>query len=193
MAKLSDDETLELAKAFNVPVIINSDLRDGSLRECANNSKCKILLYEAGEALRFDEFCIRAGERGVINVLRYLGLIKPQTARAPKRIKQEPVIAQKSHWLRATSSGLVNNKVTMGETVEKGEILAEINNPFGEKLDVVVAKQRGIVIGKQNIPLVQEGDAMFHIALFDELEEATEVIEHYEEVMMPEDESIMDH
>ncbi len=185
-ANVSDAETLELAKAFRVPVILNSNLRDGSLRECANDSQCKILLYEAGEALRFDEFCIRAGERGVLNVLRHLGLLRAK--KTANRVTQEPVIAQKSQWLRASSSGLVNNKVRMGETVEKGDVLAEINNPFGEKLDEVVAKRKGVVIGQQNIPLVQEGDAMFNIALFDELEEANDVIEQYEEIVMPDEE-----
>ncbi len=184
-ANLADAETLALAKAFNVPVVLNANLRDGSLRQCANDSQCRILLYEAGEALRFDEFCIRAGERGVRNVLRHLGLIK--AGRGGSKTTSDPVIAHKSQWLRATSSGLVNCKVSLGDTVEKGEVLAEINNPFGEKLDVVSAKRKGVVIGQQNIPLVQAGDALFNIALFDELDEATEIIEQYEEDVMPDD------
>lgn len=190
-ADLSDAETLALAQAFNVPVILNSDLRDGSLRQCADESQCKILLYEAGEALRFDEFSIRAGEKGVLNVLRHLGLLRQlssKTAKAVKTAKKpkvEPIVAKKSAWLRATSSGIVNDKAKMGDSVAAGDILAEISNPFGELLDVVKAKKRGIIIGKQNIPLVQEGDAMFHVALFDELEEASEAIEQYEEAIMP--------
>lgn len=187
-ANLSDDETLALAQAFNVPVILNSDLRDGSLRQCADDSQCKILLYEAGEALRFDEFSIRAGEKGVINVLRHLGLLRQSSGKATKASKKtpvEPIVAKKSAWLRATSSGIVNDKAKMGDSVAAGDVLAEISNPFGELLDVVKAKKRGIIIGKQNIPLVQEGDAMFHVALFDELEEASEAIEQYEEAIMP--------
>lgn len=184
-ADLSDAETLELAQAFNVPVILNSDLRDGSLRQCADDSQCKILLYEAGEALRFDEFSIRAGEKGVINVLRHLGLLRKPSSKTMKKAHVEPTIAKKSMWLRATSSGIVNDKAKMGDSVAAGDVLAEISNPFGELLDAVKAKKRGIIIGKQNIPLVQEGDAMFHVALFDELEEASEAIEQYEEEMMP--------
>merc|ERR1712000_442264 len=62
-ANLDDPETSELAHAFGVPVLLNANLRDGSLRESANDLGVKILLYEAGEALRYDELCIRAGDR----------------------------------------------------------------------------------------------------------------------------------
>lgn len=185
-ADVRDAETLALAQAFNVPVILNSDLRDGSLRECAGDFACKVLLYEAGEALRFDEFAIRAGEKGVLNVLRHLGLLKPLAK--PKKVI--PFVSQKSHWLRACASGIVTDKVQMGSTVEKGDIVAEISNPFGKGLGTVIAKQKGVVIGKLNIPLVQEGDAMFHIALFDEAEQATEKMERYEEQLMPDEADI---
>lgn len=188
-ADLSDAETLTLAQAFNVPVILNSDLRDGSLRQCASDSRCKILLYEAGEALRFDEFSIRAGEKGVINVLRHLHMLRspaPKKSQKPRKKQPAPIVAQKSLWLRANSSGLVNDKVSMGDQVNIGDILAEISNPFGQRLATVTAKKRGIIIGKQNIPLVQEGDAMFHIALLDELQTASETLEQYEEQIMPE-------
>ncbi len=63
-ADLDDEEVLEMAKAFGVPVLLNAELRDGSLRESASESGVKILLYEAGQALRYDEFSIRAKRKG---------------------------------------------------------------------------------------------------------------------------------
>ena len=75
-ADLSCDKTKELALAFGVPVVLNSNIIDGSLRESAVANNTKVLLYEAGEALRFDELSIRAGMKGVINVLKNLGMIK---------------------------------------------------------------------------------------------------------------------
>ena len=109
-ANLDDPETSELAHAFGVPVLLNANLRDGSLRESANDLGVKILLYEAGEALRYDELCIRAGERGTINVMRYLGML-------PRSRKQqiEPVTARTSSWLRATDSGFVQHLKRLGE------------------------------------------------------------------------------
>ena len=45
-------------------------------------------------------------------------------------------------------------------------------------LDTVESNATGIIIGKQNIPLVQEGDAMFHVAYFGKDED--DVAEHIE-------------
>lgn len=53
-ANLDDPLTLTMAQAFGAPVIMNSNLRDGSLRQCADELGIPVLLYEAGQALRFD-------------------------------------------------------------------------------------------------------------------------------------------
>jgi predicted deacylase len=164
-ADLSDDETLRLAQAFGVPVLINSVLRDGSLRESAIENDTRVLLYEAGEALRFDELSIQVGVQGVQNVLMSLGLLKKRRNRSRKTVI-EPFVANKSEWIRATGSGFVHEYAKLGEQVEKGQTLAEINSPLGRLIQKVVSTRSGIVIGKQNIPLVQEGEAMFHIAYF---------------------------
>jgi predicted deacylase len=172
---LSDEETLDLAKEFGVPVLLNSVLRDGSLRESATLNDTRILLYEAGEALRFDELSLQAGVKGVKNVLAKLGLL---SKKRPSKRKIEPFVANKSDWIRASGSGFVNEFAKLGEQVLKGQVLAQINSPLGELIQQVVSTRSGIVIGKQNIPLVQEGDAMFHIAYFGKDED--DVAEHIE-------------
>lgn len=174
-ADLTDPETKELAQIFAVPVILNSNLVDGSLRESAVRNGTKVLLYEAGEALRFDEFSIRAGIKGIENVLQHLNLLRK---RSSSKKRNESYIANNSSWLRANVSGIVNNKVNLGDQVLENEVLAEIGSPYGEILGTVTATRAGIIIGKQNIPLVQEGEAMFHIAYFSEDEE--EIAEHIE-------------
>lgn len=175
-ADLSDPETAELARAFGVPVLLNSDLRDGSLREAAVASGVKILLYEAGQALRFDEFSIKAGLRGIMHVLAHLKMTSSK--RAVKRSRVEPFVASKSAWVRAEASGIVRILKNLGDQVYKGDVLAEIGTPFGETTGLVKTNRNGIIIGKQNIPLVQEGEAMFHIAYFKDADD--DVAEHIE-------------
>lgn len=172
-AQLEDEETLALAKAFGVPVILNSDIIDGSLRDAAVAHDTKVLLYEAGEALRFDEFSIRAGIQGVVNVLRHLKMI-PKGRAKKKNLTQ--FIANNSGWVRATNSGIVTHHFKLGDQVIKGDVLADIGSPYGEPLGEVIANKSGVIIGKQNIPLVQEGEAMYHIAYFKEDDE--EIAEH---------------
>ena len=183
-ADMSDDETKELAEVFGVPVVLNSNLVDGSLRESAVKNETKILLYEAGEALRFDEFSIRAGMKGILNVLQHLGMTRKVTRAKKKRV---PFIANGSQWVRANASGIVHNLVDLGDQITKGQVLAEIGSPYGEIIDYVKANRSGILIGKQNIPLVQEGEAMFHVAYFTESdEEIAEQIENVQEQLLPE-------
>ncbi|MFT5760067.1 MAG: putative deacylase [Alteromonadaceae bacterium] len=176
-ADMVDLETKELAKVFGVAVILNSNLVDGSLREAAVKHQTKVLLYEAGEALRFDELSIRAGMKGILNVLHHLGMIRKVHVNTKKVL---PFIANGSQWVRANASGIVHNIVNLGDQVTKGEVLAEIGSPYGEILGIVTASRSGILIGKQNIPLVQEGEAMFHIAYFSEDDE--DIVDHIESV-----------
>lgn len=184
-ANIADEETKALAQVFGVPVILNSNLVDGSLREAAVSHQTKVLLYEAGEALRFDELSIRAGMKGVLNVLHYLNMTRKQSTKKKLTV---PFIANSSGWLRANASGIVHNKVNLGDKIAKHDVLAEIGSPYGEVIDVVKATRSGILIGKQNIPLVQEGEAMFHIAYFTEDDQdIVEQIETVQELLLPED------
>ncbi|MDC1142958.1 succinylglutamate desuccinylase/aspartoacylase family protein [Planctomycetota bacterium] len=173
-ANLKDPETRELAEVFGVPVLLNSDIRDGSLRQAAVDMNARVLLYEAGQALRFDEISIRAGVRGVLNVIAHLGMIK----RRQRKKVQIPYVANSSSWVRANSSGIVQSLKNLGDHVEKGTPLADIGSPYGVTIDRILASKTGVIVGKQNIPLVQEGDAMFHIAYFKDHSEA--VMEHIE-------------
>jgi predicted deacylase len=162
-ANLDDPVTLAMAEAFGVPVLINSNLRDGSLRQCADEHGINMLLYEAGQALRFDELSIKAGVKGITNVMRHLKML-PKLK--PRKKPFEPFVARDSKWVRAPDSGFVIHKRELGDHVREGEVLAEIKKPLGDVSAKVCSTADGIIIGKQNIPLVQEGEAVYHIAYF---------------------------
>ncbi|WP_221799429.1 succinylglutamate desuccinylase/aspartoacylase family protein [Oceanobacter mangrovi] len=187
-ADLDDEVTRNMALEFGVPVVLNANLRDGSLREAAHEMGVKILLYEAGEALRYDELCIRAGERGILRVMRHLGMLPPSRR---KKYPIEPLVARSSGWLRATDSGFVRTFKQLGDKVEKGDVLASICDPFGDELDRVIASKDGIIIGNQNLPLVHEGDALYHIAYFAEPDDVVESIENMQDSLLPDDELLV--
>jgi predicted deacylase len=177
-ANLDDKVTFGMAHAFGVPVMINANLRDGSLRQCAGELGIPMLLFEAGEALRFDEMSIRSGASGVFNVLSHLGMLNP---RKPKKTKVEPLVARKSGWVRAPDSGLVIHKKKLGDNVEKDEVIAIIKTPLGKISAKVLSNASGIIIGKQNIPLVHEGEAIYHIAYFKNPDDVIENLELMQE------------
>lgn len=174
-ANLDDAQTLDIAKAFGAPVIVNSNIRDGSLRECASNRGLPVLIYEAGEALRFDETSIRAGIRGILSVMRHIGMLP--ASRKPKQIN--PIVARSTQWVRAGTSGIVSGKVKLGGTVKNGQRLATISDPLGEAEENVVAPFDGIVIGRSNLPLAHEGDALFNLSSFSNVPKAADVVETF--------------
>ena len=164
-ARLDHAETAELAQAFGAPVVLNANLRDGSLRQAVRERDVPMLLYETGEALRFDEAGIRIGVRGVVAVMRAIGMLPP---RKPRRRPIKPVTAYQSTWVRAGQSGILRTRIPLGRGVEAGQTLGTISDPFGEGQVDVEAHTSGIVIGRSHMPLVNEGDALFHIAQTDE-------------------------
>jgi predicted deacylase len=175
---LDDEETLHLARLFGVPVLINAVLRDGSLREATAARGIPMLLYEAGEALRFDELSIRAGVQGILNVMRGLDMLPP--ARGKKRVSREPFVARSSSWVRAPASGIFTGSVSLGAHVKKDEQLGTITETVGDAESVIRAPLGGIVIGRSKLPLVLEGEALFHIACFEDLREVAEQVEEFQ-------------
>ncbi|MEJ2171275.1 MAG: succinylglutamate desuccinylase/aspartoacylase family protein [Woeseiaceae bacterium] len=174
-ANLDNEMTKELARAFGAAVVLDSKIRDGSLRACAADLGFPMLIYEAGEALRFDEVAIRAGLRGVIQVMRHLGML-PQIK---KKTSMNPVIADSTRWVRAPASGIVSSKVALGTRVSAGQRLAIIGDPLGEAETHVVAPFDGIVIGRNNLPLSHEGDALFNVAAFESISRAEDKVEQF--------------
>jgi len=160
--------TERLAKAFNAPAILNATLRDGSLRGAANQIGIPVLVYEAGEALRFDEVGIRLGVRGIINVMYELGMIVENKPLKKSKITR-PSIVRSSLWVRTPRSGIMHSLKSLGKRVEKGERLGIIADPFGSEEIDIISPLTGIIIGHTNIPLVNEGEALFHIACFNKI------------------------
>ncbi len=174
-ANLDDPATLDIARVFGTPVIINSNIRDGSLRACAFERGMPVLIYEAGEALRFDEVSIRAGLRGILHVMRHIGMLP--SIKSPK--SATPVVAKSTSWVRAPDSGIVSAKVKLGNSVQKGQKIALISNPVGDAEEAVLAPFDGIVIGQSNLPLAHEGDALFNLGAFTSIPRAENLVENF--------------
>jgi predicted deacylase len=176
-ADLDDPEISDMATAFGASIMLNANLRDGSLRAAAKDVGCKILLYEAGEALRFDEVAIRVGVNGILGVMRRIGMLPPAKS---KRAKTTPVRSDSSHWLRAPMGGLMRAHKSLGDRVKRGETLAIVSDPLGLTEEPVLARTSGIVFGRTNLPVVNRGDALFHIAKVKDLDAAEDAVDAVE-------------
>ena len=174
---LDDAETLSLASKFGVPVLLNAAIRDGSLRGAAAGLGIPTLLYEGGEPLRFNELAIRPGVEGIINVMRALGML-PHSRR--RRLGAEPFVARSSAWVRAPESGMFRSAKPLGARVEQGEPTGTIADPFGVAETTVIADHSGLVIGRTQLPIVHQGDALFHVARFEDVGEVAQQVEDFQ-------------
>ena len=150
-----------LGEVFGAPVMMVSKLRDGSLRAAAEEIGVDVLLYEGGEALRYDELTARAGTNGILRVMQALGMTG---AKGVPKLRRAPVLANQSRWVRAPVGGVFRGYVAVGDVVAPGTVLGVVSDPLGETDCDMICDLEGIVIGRSNMPAVYEGDALFHVA-----------------------------
>lgn len=176
-----NDTAKNLAACFNTPVISEVTLSSGSLAKYAASKNKPYLLYEAGEALRFDERAIKTGVKGILNVLKKLDMLSHKDDSKIKSFKS--MFTEKNIWVRASSSGISYSTYKLGQYVEKGEALCSIKDPFGASAPTTIeAPENGVIVGTNNLPLVREGEALFQLAVFQhKMEQAANKLEQWNE------------
>lgn len=167
-ANLRDERTRALALEFGAPLVLHTSSTSGTLRRAAMDRGATVLLFEAGEPWRFNEDAIEAGVAGVRRVMRQLGI-----ARYRGKKKKPIAESQSSRWVRAPRSGIAHLSVEVGQTVRAKQGLGIITDAFGEELHSLKATRPGMVIARTLYPLVNQGDALIHIATL----ESTDVLE----------------
>ena len=173
---LSDPSVRHLAQAFGMPVMVNAAIRPGSLRETAKDMGIPIIVFEGGEALRFDSIAIRSGLAGILRVMSSLGMIRP---RAGAWSPIDSATVDSSTWVRAPRGGVLRTPCSLGRRVREGEQIGIVSNPTGDDETPVYSTSDGIVIGRSNIPVVNQGDALFHIARVADFLEASEAVDSF--------------
>lgn len=160
-ADLDDPVTRSLAQAFGAPVMLHARLRDGSLRQAGLDVGARVLLFEAGMAMRFDEAPIRVGVEGVRRVLVQLGMLD-----CPPELVEPPYVEEcrSSGWVRARGTGILHLEVDLGAEVRAGQRLGGLSDTFGRRVRLVHADRTGVVIGLNRAPILNAGDAVIHIA-----------------------------
>ncbi|MBA4298651.1 hypothetical protein SAMN03080617_03075 [Algoriphagus alkaliphilus] len=152
-----DKVALELAKAFGTNFVVNSKHIEKSFRKTAFNARKHLLVYEGGESMRLDHHAIAEGIIGTKRLLHHLQMINsPQPS-------THTLILKESEWTRGKASGIFFATVKLGESIKKGQLIANISDPYGQVIVPVKASANGYVIGLNNNPVVNVGDALIHI------------------------------
>ena len=100
---------------------------------------------------------------------------RAETARADlRRARDDPdidpapgetLLSRQSRWVRAPRSGVLHLEAELGAYVSEGQTIATIVDPFGKRLSRLNARNAGLIIGHTQHPLVNQGDAVAHIAV----------------------------
>ncbi len=157
---LQEEKTFDLAKVFGAPYIVNSAYIPKSIRETIHKMGKIILLFEGGKSLDLDQSVIDYGVEGALNIMKRLQMQDGEII-----VKKDPIIVQKSKWLRAPYSGMFQSQVKNGSKVKRKEILGKIFDPFGEFEKKVIAPFDCYIFGLNTAPIVHKGDAIFHVSI----------------------------
>ena len=155
---LKDQTNMKLAQAFCAPFTIDAPFRPNSLRKEAAKKGKPIIVFEGGESLRFDQQAIEHGIAGTLRLMKALHMIDT----APDPTEENKVIWSTS-WIRAKHAGLFQPTVQPGQFVHKGDWIGTITDPFGEFKQNIHAVNAGYVLGLNNIPVINAGDALMLI------------------------------
>lgn len=155
-----DHSAQVLAKAFNAPVTLASGAIPKTLRQTALEMEKPMIIFEGGENLRLHGPSIDTALQGIRNVLvNYDMLAISASAKTPV----ETVHLNKSAWTRATKAGLFEWCLPSGNWVEKDQVLGYLRDPYGLSEEEILAPRKAYIIGHDNSPVINQGDALFHL------------------------------
>jgi predicted deacylase len=155
----SQDQNLEIATQFQPPFILNAPFREHTLRKEAARKGKSILVFEGGESLRFDYVSINEGINGCLRLMNALQMTDTEV------LSNKTIQLDAAAWIRAKASGLFHTSKLSGTRVEKGEQIGIICDPYGEQEEKIISPYSGFVIGINNQPVINEGDALMHVGV----------------------------
>lgn len=157
-----NEELLELAKVFNPRFIVYASEREKSFRQAATELGKKVILFEGGKSLDFNQRITNRGVNGSQRIMHHLG-IRDFSKELEESKNNGAVIIKHSTWLRAKYGGLFRFFVKDGIKVQKGDVIGVISDPYGKFEYKIKIPESGHIIGLNHAPVVYKGDAILHL------------------------------
>ena len=152
-----DPRSIELAKIFSPPLILETGLLAKSFRKECHKRQIPMIVFEGGESLRIDESSIEEGLKGIKRVLSHFEMITETSEPG------QSVIYKNHTWMRAAASGIFVAEKKTGDHIKKGDFMGYITDPYTTKKHKITARHDGFIFGHDNKPVVNIGKALFHV------------------------------
>jgi N-alpha-acetyl-L-2,4-diaminobutyrate deacetylase len=164
-----ETRTLKAAMAFDAPyVLLNRDLDETGLLESSCEAR-GILHFgsELGGAGRVTPEYVKIAERGVMNVLRYLG-IRDSAAIPSETIPKLVEVEDLNCYVMAEENGIFEPFLDLGSTVQEGEVIGQVHivDNIGTGPVPLNSARRGIVICRRPLGDVRRGDNVMIIGRY---------------------------
>lgn len=174
---LSKPNVKEIIPNISIPLVVNSPLRDGSLRGELGNKGKACIVFEGGEGLRIDSTISKYGINLFKSVLSHFEMISDK-----EEFIGDKIFVQKSKWLRAAEGGIFSSLADDGEKIEKGQVIGTLRDIQGNLIDEISSKQDGVILGVSKTSLIMSGDALFNIGYaedFDQIDDNEEFYDYF--------------
>jgi len=158
----NNSELLELAKIFNPRFIVFANEREKSFRQASTAINKKVILFEGGKSLDFNQRITDRGVEGTLRIMHHLGM-RDFSKELENSKNNGAIVIKSSTWLRAKYGGLFRFFVKDGTKVVKGDVIGVISDPYGRFEYKVKIPQSGHIIGLNHAPIVYKGDAILHL------------------------------
>ena len=158
-----DENSIRLAEVFNAPISFPSSLIKGSFRNTAFKMGKPIIVFEAGESMRFDDYSILEGAKGILNILEHFEMLP--SSDNERFNGQVSVRLQNRKWLRAPTAGMFIPKITNGSEIKKGQIIGIVSDTFGRRTKNIKAPFDGVVFCINHQAVINQGEALFHVGM----------------------------
>ena len=160
---INNDLSLKnLATTFGAPFVLYSRNLKKSFRNTSYKLGVPMLLFEGGKSFYFEDTITNTGVNGAKRILNHLGMLSSKFKTSIP--KKKCVFIMDSKWIRAKYSGMFKASIVINSKVNKGDVIGRITGPFGKFHHFVKAENSGYIFNVNEAPIVNQGDALFHIS-----------------------------
>jgi len=187
------ERSKQMAMAFGLPYVLTvskpiQPSKGSSSYAAAAEKGVPSILAEAGEVGQMHEDAVELLVKGVVNVMRHLGMLvgvksqipssksqgnsKSQTKTRARRAVDTgeasaaaSTLLAKFEWVYTKNAGIWYPKVAAGDFVKEGEQIGTVGDLFGDTLEKIISPVNGVVLFLTINPSVLEGGLLMGIGV----------------------------
>lgn len=160
-ANMREPRTARLARAIGAEIIVHNAGGDGTVRSAMADRGVPSITVEIGDPQVIEEPFVRASRVGIRDALEQLGML-PEDSQLASSAAIECV---RSAWLHTDAGGLLEVRPNVADRVKRGEIIATLADPWGQRLRTYRAPEDGVVVGKSTNPVCRTGSRILHLGI----------------------------